>query len=200
MRIFTILPVAALFLAAGSAFTQTTYQIDSTHSSAQFSVRHMMISNVHGQFNKVTGTVIYDANNLAASKVDAVIDTTTVDTQDQKRDGHLKSPDFLDAAKYPTMTFSSKHFTNANGKLQIQGDLTLHGVTKAVVLDVDGPSPEIKDPYGMFRRGVTATTHLNRKDFGLVWNAAVEGGGVVVGDEVAITIELEGVRRPTSTQ
>jgi polyisoprenoid-binding protein YceI len=183
-------------LALGAiAFGQTTYEIDTAHSSAQFSVRHLMISNVKGEFSKVTGTIVYDPKNLAASKIDAVIDANTISTRDAKRDAHLKSPDFFDTAKYPTLTFKSKEFRNANGKLTIKGDLSLHGVTKEVLLNVDGPTPELKDPWGFTRVGATATTKINRKDWGLGWNQALETGGVVVGDEVTITLDIEATKK-----
>ena len=186
---------AAILMAGAVAPAQTTYQIDSAHSAAEFSVRHLMVSNVRGQFSKVTGTVVYDSNNLAASKITASIDATTVDTREAKRDAHLKSPDFFDVAKYPVITFQSKEVTQAGGKLQVRGDLTMHGVTREAVLAVE-TSPEIKDPYGMQRRGATATTKINRKDWGLTWNKALETGGVVVGDEVTITLDIECVHRP----
>jgi polyisoprenoid-binding protein YceI len=186
-----VLILAGTFLLSA----QNRYDIDSTHSSAQFTVRHMMVSNVRGEFNKVTGVVFYDSKNPDASKIEASIDTATVNTRDDKRDEHLKSADFLDVTKYPSMAFHSKQFTQSGGKAHVRGDLTIRGVTKEVVLDLDGPSPEIKDPYGFLRTGVTATTKINRKDFGLVWNAAIESGGVVVGDEVGITLDIEVVRK-----
>lgn len=179
---------AAVF--AASAYAQD-YTIDSAHSSAQFSVRHMMVANVRGEFGNIKGTVHWDPRNLAASKVEATIDANTVVTREAKRDAHLKSPDFFDVAKYPVMTFKSTQFENRGGKLAITGDLTIHGVTKSVVLNVEGPTPEVKDPWGGLRMGTTATTKVNRKDFGLTWNQALETGGVLVGDEVSITLDLE---------
>ncbi len=175
------------------------YKIDSAHSAAEFSVRHMMVSNVRGQFSKVSGTITYDAANLGASKVDAVIDTATVDTREPKRDAHLKSPDFLDVEKYPAMTFKSSRLERSGDHLLIKGDLTIRGVTKPVTLTVDGPSPEIKDPYGNLRFGASATTHISRKEWGLVWNAAMESGGVVVGDDVTITLDIEATKAPPIT-
>ena len=190
----------AFALAATAAAAPPVYQIDEAHSSAQFSVRHLMISNVKGQFNKVGGTVVYDPNDLAASRIDAVIDATTVDTGNAKRDAHLKSADFFDAAKYPALTFKSKEFRQAHGKLQVRGDLTMHGVTKEVVLYVADAVQEVKDPWGNLRFGASATTRINRKDWGLTWNQALEAGGVAVGDEVTITIDLEAIRKsPTLT-
>ena len=189
--------IASALLAAttGMLSAQNIYEIDTAHSAAQFSVRHMMISNVKGEFNKVTGTVVYDAENLAASKIKAVIDATTIGTREPKRDAHLKSPDFFDVAKYPTIAFQSKSVSNASGKLLVRGDLSMHGVTREVVLTVEPLSPEIKDPYGLLRAGTTATTKVNRKDWGLNWNAALETGGVVVGDEVTITLDIEMTRK-----
>ena len=188
--------LAALLLAtSGATFAQHTYEIDTAHSAAQFSVRHMMISNVKGEFNKVTGTIVYDAKNLAASKIDAVVDATTISTREPKRDAHLKSPDFFDVAKYPTLEFHSKSVAASNGKILVKGDLAMHGVTREVVLTVEPLSAEIKDPYGMLRAGTTASTKVNRKDWGLNWNAALETGGVVVGDEVTITLDIEMTRK-----
>jgi polyisoprenoid-binding protein YceI len=172
----------------------TTYNIDSSHSSAQFSVRHLMISNVKGEFTKVTGSIVYDAANPAASRVEAVIDAATISTREPKRDAHLKSPDFFDTARYPTLSFKSRNVWKSGGKLQVKGDLTLHGVTREVVLAVDGPTPEQKDPWGNTRIGATATTSISRSAFGLTWNKALETGGVMVGDDVSITIDLEAVK------
>jgi polyisoprenoid-binding protein YceI len=188
-----ILAVLSLALAA---FGQATYTIDSAHTSAQFSVRHMMVSNVKGEFSKTTGTIVYDPNNLGASKVETTIDATSINTREPKRDAHLKSPDFFDVEKFPTLTFASTSWYKQGGKLMIKGNLTLHGVTKEVVLAVDGPSAELKDQRGGARIGASATTTINRKDFGLTWNRAIETGGVVVGEEVTITIDLEATRKP----
>lgn len=174
----------------------TDYEIDSAHASADFSVKHLMVSNVKGHFSNVTGKVSYDPANVAASKVEASIDVATVDTRNSKRDDHLKSPDFFDAGKFNVMTFKSTKVEPAGaGKLKVTGDLTIHGVTKPVVLDVEGPSAEVKDPWGNIRRGVSASTTLNRKDFGLTWNKALETGGVVVGEEVSVTLDLEVMRK-----
>jgi polyisoprenoid-binding protein YceI len=172
------------------------YQIDPAHSAAQFSVRHMMVSNVRGEFTKLSGKVIFDPQNLAASSVEAVIDATSLSTREPQRDTHLKSPDFFDAAKFPALTFKSKQIYRANGQLLMKGDLTMRGVTKEVVLTVDGPTPELKDPWGNLRIGASATARVNRKDWGLNWNAALEAGGVVVGDEVTLTIDMEAIRKP----
>jgi polyisoprenoid-binding protein YceI len=167
------------------------YKIDPAHSSAQFSVRHMMISNVRGGFGSVQGTVAYDSQNVAASKVDVQIDATTISTLENARDTHLKSPDFLHVEKYPTIAFKSKAVTSdGDGNLRVNGDLTIHGVTKEIVLKVEGPSTEEKDPYGNARIGASATTKIKRSEFGLTWNAALETGGILVGDDLKIDLEV----------
>lgn len=186
--------VATLFvLAAAAAFAEpVTLAIDPSHSAASFSVRHMMVSNVKGNFSNVAGSAVWDPKNLAASKLDATIDVTSVDTRDAKRDGHLKSPDFFDAAKFPQMKFQSTKFERRGGALEIAGDLTIRGVTKPVVLTVvSGPTEPVKDPWGNLRVGASATTKINRKDFGIVWNNNLDGGGVLVGDDVEITLDVE---------
>ena len=185
-----------LTLAAAAGLQAATYEIDSAHSSANFKIRHLMISNVRGAFSKVSGTVNFDPKNLAASKVDATVDVNTVNTREEKRDGHLKSPDFFDVAKFPAMTFKSKKFTSAGaGKYKVTGDLTIHGVTKEVVLDLADVTPESKGMAGETRIGGQASTKINRKDFGLTWNKTMDGGGVVVGDEVEVTLDLELVKK-----
>jgi polyisoprenoid-binding protein YceI len=163
-------PVSGSTAPAGPATTLSTYTIDPSHASAQFSVRHMMISNVKGEFSVVSGAFVHDANNLAASRIDAVIDVNSINTREPNRDAHLKSPDFFDAAQFPTLTFRSKEVRNAGGDLQVKGDLTIRGVTREVVLTVDAPTAEMKDPWGNLRVGASATTTLNRRDWGLVWN------------------------------
>jgi polyisoprenoid-binding protein YceI len=171
------------------------YQIDTQHSSAQFKVRHMMIANVKGEFDKVRGTVFFDPNNLAATKVEATVDIASVSTREPDRDTHLKSPDFFDVEKFPEMTFKAQG-AKANGDgYQITGDLTVHGVTKPVTLEVESVSPEIKDPWGMLRRGLTAAARVDRRDFGLVFNIPLDGGGFVVGDRIDISIDVEMVRQ-----
>ena len=175
--------------------SQIIYQIDSAHSSAQFTVRHMMISNVRGEFGKVSGAVIYDAANPANSKADASIEVASINTREPQRDAHLKSADFFDVEKFPLIAFHSKEFSAHGGEWKLKGDLTIHGVTHEVSLDVDGPTPEHKDPWGNLRIGATATGKLSRKDFGLTYNAALEAGGVLIGDEVKLTIDLEAVRQ-----
>ncbi len=190
--------VTLFLLAAASTVTATesAWEIDPAHSSVQFSVRHMMVSNVRGEFRKVTGTVRGDEKDPTHAQVEATIDTASIDTRNEKRDAHLKSPDFLDTEKYPTMTFRSKKIEKAgDGGYRVTGDLTLHGVTREVVLDVDGLAPAVKDPQGNSRAGAQATAKLNRQDFGVAWSKSLDGGGVVVGDDVAVTIDVEGVRK-----
>jgi polyisoprenoid-binding protein YceI len=183
----------ALVLAAAPLHAQpATWQIDPAHTAAQFAVRHMMVSTVRGQFDKLSGTVTWDGKEFAGASVDVTIDANSINTREPKRDDHLRSADFFDVAKYPTLTFKSTKIEPAgNGKLRMLGDLTIHGVTKPVVFDVDGPTPAIKDTGGGLRVGASATTTISRKDFGLLWNRALEAGGMVVSDEVAITIDLE---------
>ena len=188
--LMTSMILAAAIMAPG--VTAATWDIDPAHSTAQFKVKHMMVSNVGGDFGQVTGSINYDPADLAKSTVEASIDATTVDTRVADRDNHLKSPDFFDVAKFPTITFKSKKFEKAGeGKLKVTGDLTMHGVTKEVVLDVDGPLPEVKDPRGNAKSGASATTKINRQDFGVSWSKTLDGGGLVVSDEVWVTIELE---------
>lgn len=184
----TLLALSALSLSAEE------YKIDSSHSKAQFSVKHLMVSNVRGEFSKMTGTVFFDEKNPAATKIDATIDAATINTSEPKRDDHLRSPDFFDTAKFPTLTFKSKSAKKSADGLEVTGDLTMHGVTKEVVLHVEGPTPEMKDPWGNQRRGATATAKLKRSDFGLTWNKALETGGLMVGDEIGITIDVEATK------
>ena len=173
-----------------------TWTIDPDHSSIGFKVKHLMVSNVKGTFDKHTGTVDINDKDISKSRVEVVIDTASINTNVAKRDEHLRSADFFDVTKYPTMTFVSKKVAKAaKGKLKVTGDLTLDGVTKEVVLDVEPLSKESKDPWGNIRRGTSATTKINRKDFGLTWNKALETGGVVVGDEVFITLEIEMIKK-----
>lgn len=179
-----------------SASRAATWEIDPVHSNVEFKVRHLMISNVKGEFGKVSGTVVLDDRDVRKSRVEVTIDASSISTGDAKRDAHLKSPDFLDIAKYPTLTFKSKTVIPAGqGKLKLVGDLTIHGVTHEATLDVEGPSAEVKDPWGNLKVGTSATAKINRKDFGLTWNAAIESGGVVVGDEVAINLDIQFVKK-----
>jgi polyisoprenoid-binding protein YceI len=186
---------AAILSLPASAAT-STWQIDPQHTAAQFSVKHLAISTVRGGFSKVTGTVIFDDKDVSKSTVDVTIDTTTVDTREPNRDKDLKSDHFFDVEHYPTMTFKSKKVEQVSpGKLKVTGDLTIHGVTKEVILDVDGPTAPVKDPWGNQRVAVNATTKINRQDFGVKWNATMDNGGVVVGDDVSITIDAELVQK-----
>jgi polyisoprenoid-binding protein YceI len=172
-----------------------TYQIDPAHTSAQFSVRHMMITNVRGGFSRVEGTVVYDPDNPSQSTVEATIDARTIKTMDEQRDAHLKSADFLDADKYPTITFKSKKIERAGeDQWKVTGELTIHGATREVVLKVEGPTGEVKDPFGNTRVGASATTKIKRSDFGLTWNAVLEAGGIALGDEVKIEIEVSAIK------
>src|SRR5258707_9503048 len=174
----------------------STYQIDTAHSSAQFKVRHMMIANVKGEFDKVSGTVTFDPADPSAASVEASIDVATISTRDEQRDGHLKSPDFLDVAKFPAITFKSKKVTpTGDDSFDVIGDLTIHGVTKEVNLKVEELTGEAKDPWGNMRRGATAKARINRKDFGMVFNVALEAGGFLVGDDVDLTIDAELIRQ-----
>jgi polyisoprenoid-binding protein YceI len=166
------------------------WNIDPTHSTAEFSVRHLMITNVKGRFGALSGTVDYDAASPEASKINVTIDATSIDTRDEKRDGHLKSADFFDVEKFPTLTFVSKKVTKDGDTLNAVGDLTMHGVTKEITLEVDTPSAPGKDPWGNTRIGSSAQAKINRKDWGLGWNAALETGGVLVGEQVKINIEV----------
>jgi polyisoprenoid-binding protein YceI len=196
MRHWTRLAGLALVLAVPSLVQAEGWNIDTAHSSAAFSVRHMMVSTVRGEFDKVSGSVDLNEKDITQSKVEAVIDATTISTRNEGRDKHLKSADFLDTANFPTITFkSSKVEKGANGKLTVTGDLTLHGVTKSVVLEVEPLSSAIKDQRGNMRSGTSATTKINRKEFGVNFNAALDGGGVVVSDEVTINIDVELVKQ-----
>ena len=181
---------AALALPASAG--TTTWQIDPQHSSAQFGVTHLMISTVRGEFHGVKGTVVLDDQDITRSTVNVTIDATSVDTREPDRDKHLKSPDFFDVAKYPSITFKSTKVEQVSpGELKVTGDLTIRGVTKQVVLNVDGPKAPIKDPWGLQRSAVSATTKINRQDFGVSWNKTLDSGGVVVSDEVRITLDVE---------
>ena len=195
-RAFVLAAATVTFSAASASAQSATWTIDSSHSIAEFTVRHMMVSNVRGAFGKVTGTANWDGKNLATASVDVVIDAASIDTREPKRDAHLKSADFFDVEKFPTLTFkSTKVEATGAGRAKMTGELTIRGVTKIVVLAVTGPTPEVKDPGGSLRMGASATTAINRKDFGVLWNSSLDAGGVVVGDEVKITIEVELVKK-----
>jgi polyisoprenoid-binding protein YceI len=187
---------AVALLTSLPALAQTsTWNIDPAHSTAQFTVRHLGISNVTGNFTKLTGTVVLNEKDITQSQVNASIDASSVDTRVEMRDKDLKSPNFFDVEKYPTLEFKSKKITNSGGKVQLVGDLTIHGTTHEVTLDVDGPSPELTDPWGGLRRGLSATTSINRKDFGLVYNNLLKTGEAMIGDIVKIQIDIEIVKK-----
>jgi polyisoprenoid-binding protein YceI len=187
---------AIALLTSLSALAQTsTWNIDPAHSTAQFTVRHLAISNVTGNFTKVTGSVVLNEKDIAQSQVSASIDVSSVDTRVEARDKDLKSPNFFDVEKYPTIEFKSKRIVSSGEKLQVIGDLTIHGTTREVTLDVDGPTPELTDPWGNSRRGISATTTINRKDFNLVYNNLLKTGEAVVGDNVKIQIDAEMVKK-----
>ena len=173
----------------------TTWNIDPVHSNVEFKVRHLMISNVKGQFKGVTGKLNLNPADLTVSGVEVSIDAATINTNEAQRDTHLKSADFFDVEKFPTLTFKSNRVSkNEDGTLTVAGDLTIHGVTRNVVLEVEAPSAPTKDPWGNTRIGVSATTRVHRKDFGLTWNAALETGGIMVGDEVTITLDIQFIK------
>jgi polyisoprenoid-binding protein YceI len=195
LRSCGVLLVASFLSATFAASQTTTWTIDPNHSTAQFTVRHLAISNVSGSFTKVTGSVVLNEKDLTQSQVTATIDASSVDTRVPDRDKDLRSPNFLDVEKYPTLEFKSKRIVNNGGKLQMIGDLSLHGTTREVTLDVDGPTPELSDPWGNLRRGFSATTTINRKDYGVVWNNTLKTGEAVVGDNVKIQIDVEIMRK-----
>ncbi|GAB7025587.1 YceI family protein [Geotalea toluenoxydans] len=193
-RIITSI-AAIIALSLPAIASASSWKIDADHSNMGFKVRHLMVSNVKGSFEKVAGVLELDDKDITKSKVDVTIETASINTNAAKRDEHLRSADFFDVAKYPTMTFVSKKVAKAGKNLKVTGNLTLHGVTRPVVLTVDPITKESKDPWGNLRRGTTATTTINRKDFGLVWNAGLETGGVAVGEEVAIILEIELIKK-----
>jgi polyisoprenoid-binding protein YceI len=180
---------------AATTTTNTTWNIDPAHSSAEFKVKHMMISHVKGNFAKVSGTLTLDESNLANSQVNALIEAASLETRDAQRDAHLKSADFFDVEKFPTLSFKSTSISLVrDGELAIEGDLTVRDVTRKVMFSAEGPTKPAKDPWGNTRVGVSATTKISRKDFGLTWNAALESGGLLVGDEVTITLDVQFVK------
>ena len=181
-----------LFTAAAPSVQAQTWTIDASHSAAHFAVRHMMVSTVRGDLGKIAGTVTFDPARPSAGSIEATIDATGIDTREPGRDKHLKSADFFDVEKFPTITFKSKKIEPASGGgFRVTGDLTMKGVTKEVVLDVEPLRPQIKDQRGTARTGTAATTKLNRQDFGISWSRTLDGGGVVVSDEVSVTIDIQ---------
>jgi polyisoprenoid-binding protein YceI len=173
----------------------TDWNIDPAHSAAEFKVKHMMISNVKGSFSGLSGVLTEHASDSTLSSIEASVPVATISTGDAQRDGHLKSADFFDAEKYPTLNFKSTRVLHkAEGEYNVTGDLTIHGVTKPVTFAVEGPSAPGKDPWGNTRIGLSATAKINRKDFGLVWNAALETGGFLVGDEISVTLDVQFIK------
>ena len=198
MKSFGMVGLAAaivLAVGAGSMSAQTTWSIDAKHSEADFAIKHMAISTVHGSFRGVAGTVTLDEKNLTKSSVEATIDITTVDTGVAQRDGHLKSPDFFDAAKFPSMTFKSTGVTKAGDHYDVAGLLTLHGVTKPVVLALETPGAAQSMDGKSLHHGFTATTTINRQDFGLTWNGTLKSGDSVLGNDVKIELNIEAVQQ-----
>jgi len=194
-RTMRILATAAICLIASSAMAASTWTIDPDHSNVQFKVRHMMITDVKGTFGKVKGVIRIDETDMSQSAVDVTIEIDSINTGVAKRDEHLKSSEFFDAPKYPTMTFVSRKVTQSGkGQLKVLGNLTIRGISCEVVLDVEGPTNEIKDPMGNIRRGVSATTKINRTDFGLTWNKSMESGGMMIDDTVFINLEIEMIK------
>jgi len=194
---FATLAVLAVLAASAPAAAADVWQIDGAHSAVQFKVTHLMIATVRGEFGKLTGTIEYDGTNPASIKADVTIDVSTVNTREPKRDEHLKSADFFDVAKHPTATFKSKQaVAGTAGTVKLVGDLTLRGVTKEVTLEITGPTQVITDPRGNRKVGATATAKINRQDFGVAWNKTLDAGGVVVSDEVVLTIDIEAGRKP----
>jgi len=180
---------------ATSQIATTTWNIDPIHTAAEFKVKHMMVSNVKGHFTGVKGVLTLDENDLTNSRVEATIDAASINTREPQRDTHLKSGDFLDVEKFPTLSFKSTHVSrDGEAGLVVAGDLTIHGVTRNVEFEVEGLTPAAKDPWGGIRMGLSAVTKISRKDFGLTWNATLETGGILVGDDVTITLEVEFVK------
>jgi len=173
----------------------TTWNIDPVHTTAEFKVRHMMITNVKGHFKPVNGVIVIDEADISRSHVEASIDAASIDTREPDRDTHLRSEEFLDVEKFPKLTFTSTRVRRTGqAELEVEGDLTIHGVTRKVTFSVEGPTAPGKDPWGNIRIGLSASTKINRKDFGLTWNSTLETGGILVGDEVTITLDVEAVK------
>jgi polyisoprenoid-binding protein YceI len=185
---------------ASPATQPSQWSIDPAHSAAHFSVRHLMISNFVGEFNKFGGSVVLDPSDPAKSTIEVTIDTASIDTRDPQRDEHLRGAEFFDAPSHPTITFRSKKIAPAGPqRFKVTGDLTIRGITRDVTFDVEGPAPPVKDSWGKVRTGVSGTAKVSRKDFGLVWNALTDTGAVVVGDEVSLTFDAELIQKPSTT-
>jgi len=201
LRRFAALAIVATAIPAAAAAQTQSWTIDPGHSAATFSVRHMVIANVKGEFDGPVGTASFDPKDLSTLRIEATIDARTVNTRNTDRDKGLRSDLFFDVAKYPRITFKSRSVTvEGSGKLRVLGDLTIRGVTKPVTLAVDGPTAEIKDIWGSRRIGATATTTIDRRDFGLVYNRVLEGGGAVVGDQVSISLDIELTTKPVASK
>lgn len=191
MKLLSPLFAIAILLAAPASFA-ATWDIDPTHTNVGFVVRHLVVSKVRGDFKKFKGTVHIDEKDISKSKVEVEIDAASIDTGVAKRDEHLRSADFFDVKKYPKITFKSKGVKKLkSGELEVVGDLTMRGVTKPVILKVTGPSPEVKDPWGNLHIAFSAESEINRSDWGLKWNKALEGGGLTVSEEVQLVIDTE---------
>ncbi|MEO5968413.1 MAG: YceI family protein [Bdellovibrionia bacterium] len=176
--------------------TLSHWEIDPTHSSINFSVKHMMIAKVHGGFTVVSGKLLLDRHDLKKSSIEASIHADSIDSHEAKRDEHLRSVDFFDVQKYPLITFKSKRFElSGDEQYKVIGDLSIHGISKEIILEVDAPAIELKDPWGNIKMGASASTKIKRKDFGLTWNAALEAGGLLVGDDVAVTLDIQFVKK-----
>jgi polyisoprenoid-binding protein YceI len=187
---------SAVLVCGALSAQDASWKIDPNHSAAYFSVRHLMISTVRGQLNGVNGSVTFDPKHLEKAAVDASVDCRTVNTGVAKRDEQMKGPDFFDTKRFPLMKFHAKRVEVAGPeKLKVTGDLTINDRTREVVLDVDGPSPAVKDAQGRWKVGMSAATKINRKDFGIVWNEVLEGGGLAVADQVSITLDIEMIRQ-----
>ena len=196
MKAIISFTVAALLFAAPAAVLGATWDLDVPHTKVQFKVKHLMITNVYGNFNTFTGTLTTDGDDISTGKLDVTIQVASIDTDNQKRDDRLRSPDFFDAATYPEMTFSSKKFVTKEDRVtQIIGDLTIRDVVREVTLEVEEQSPEVVGPWGKTRRGATATTTVNRFDYGLAWNKLMETGGLVVGEDIKIILEVQLIKR-----
>ncbi len=184
-------------LSASAWAAPATWDFDPSHTAATFSIKHLMVSTVRGEFGKMTGTVTMEGTDAKTAVVEATIDATSINTREPKRDAHLKSPDFFDVAKFPTLTFKSKKVeVMAGGALKLSGDLTIHGITRPVTFDVQPLSKEMKSPFGTTVIGTSATAKINRKDFGLTWNKPLEAAGaMLVGDEVTINLDIELVKK-----
>ena len=191
---------AAAVMAIPGYALASEYVVDPAHTNAMFAVKHMMVTTVRGRFKKVQGTLNLDDKDVTKSSVTATIDAASIDTDEPKRDEHLRSPDFFDVQKFPTITFKSTKVQRARNGLKVTGDLTIRDVTRPVVLEVEGPTKPVKDPKGNVKIGASASTKVNRQDFGLKWNAPIEAGGVVVGDDVKITLDLEFFQKKLDTK